>query len=105
MEGTIGRATVDGRTVRLSDSRVDFGAGGAPQREIRGEGDGDGTAGRAAAFTEAAGWPIFAEPIRNARPWPNAVTTYSQLIATPEVVDRYRPERALSWWSQSANRD
>jgi 2-succinyl-5-enolpyruvyl-6-hydroxy-3-cyclohexene-1-carboxylate synthase len=63
-----------------------------PQRGILVVGDGAEQPGQAVAFAQAAGWPIFAEPMSGARLGPNAVTTYSQLVATPEIVDRYRPE-------------
>jgi 2-succinyl-5-enolpyruvyl-6-hydroxy-3-cyclohexene-1-carboxylate synthase len=63
-----------------------------PQRGILVVGDGAGQPDRAIAFAQAVGWPIFAEPMSGARLGPNAITTYSQLVATPEIVDRYRPE-------------
>ncbi len=63
-----------------------------PERGILVAGDGAAAPERAVAFAEAAGWPIFAEPMSGARCGPNAVTTYSQLVAIPEVVDRYCPE-------------
>lgn len=63
-----------------------------PQRGILVVGDGAGQPDRAVAFAQAAGWPIFAEPMSGARLGPNVVTTYSQLVATPEIVNRYRPE-------------
>jgi 2-succinyl-5-enolpyruvyl-6-hydroxy-3-cyclohexene-1-carboxylate synthase len=63
-----------------------------PERGILVAGDGAAAPARAVAFAEAAGWPIFAEPMSGARLGLNAVTTYSQLVAIPEVVDRYRPE-------------
>lgn len=65
---------------------------GPPERGILVAGDGATAPERAVAFAEAAGWPIFAEPMSGARRGPNAVTTYSQLVAIPDVVDRYRPE-------------
>jgi 2-succinyl-5-enolpyruvyl-6-hydroxy-3-cyclohexene-1-carboxylate synthase len=63
-----------------------------PERGILVAGDGGSAPERAVAFAEAVGWPIFAEPMSGARRGPHAVTTYSQLIAIPAVVDRYRPE-------------
>lgn len=63
-----------------------------PERGILVAGDGAAAAGQAVAFAEAAAWPIFAEPTSGARLGPNAITTYSQLVAIPEVVDRYAPE-------------
>ncbi len=63
-----------------------------PEKGILVVGDGAGAPDRAVAFAEAAGWPIFAEPMSNARLGPNAVTTYSQLVAIPDVVERYAPE-------------
>ena len=63
-----------------------------PERGILVAGDGAAAPERAVAFAEAAGWPIFAEPMSGARLGPNAVTTYSQLVAIPTVVDRYCPE-------------
>lgn len=63
-----------------------------PEKGILVVGDGAGTPDRAVAFAEAAGWPLFAEPVSNARLGPNAVTTYSQLVAIPDVVERYSPE-------------
>lgn len=63
-----------------------------PQRGILVVGDGAGQPDRAIAFAQAVGWPIFAEPMSGARLGPNAITIYSQLIATPEIIDRYRPE-------------
>ena len=67
-----------------------------PERGILVVGDGAGASDRAVAFAEAAGWPIFAEPMSKARLGPNAVTTYSQLVAIPDVVDRYRPELVVT---------
>ncbi|HET9118497.1 MAG TPA: 2-succinyl-5-enolpyruvyl-6-hydroxy-3-cyclohexene-1-carboxylic-acid synthase, partial [Pseudonocardiaceae bacterium] len=58
-----------------------------PERGILVAGDGAAAPERAVAFAQAAGWPIFAEPMSGARFGPNAVTTYSQLVAIPEVVD------------------
>ncbi|MBV8995713.1 MAG: 2-succinyl-5-enolpyruvyl-6-hydroxy-3-cyclohexene-1-carboxylate synthase, partial [Pseudonocardiales bacterium] len=63
-----------------------------PERGILVVGDGAAAPGQAVVFAEAAGWPIFAEPMSGARLGPNAITTYSQLVAIPEVVDRYAPE-------------
>jgi 2-succinyl-5-enolpyruvyl-6-hydroxy-3-cyclohexene-1-carboxylate synthase len=67
-----------------------------PERGILVVGDGAEDPHRAVAFAEAAGWPIFAEPMSMARFGPNAITTYSQLIAIPEVVDRYSPELVVT---------
>lgn len=63
-----------------------------PERGIVVVGDGAAAPGRAVAFAEAAQWPIFAEPMSGARLGPNAITTYSQLVAIPDVIDRYAPE-------------
>src|SRR5262249_11012141 len=63
-----------------------------PERGILVAGDGAVGPHRAVAFAEAAGWPIFAEPMSGARLGGNAITTYSQLVAIPAVVDSYRPE-------------
>jgi 2-succinyl-5-enolpyruvyl-6-hydroxy-3-cyclohexene-1-carboxylate synthase len=67
-----------------------------PERGILVAGDGAVVPERAVAFAEAAGWPIFAEPMSGARFGPNAVTTYSQLVAIPEVADRYRPDVVIT---------
>ncbi|HJT03078.1 MAG TPA: thiamine pyrophosphate-dependent enzyme, partial [Pseudonocardiaceae bacterium] len=67
-----------------------------PERGILVVGDGAAAAGQAVAFAEAAGWPIFAEPTSGARLGPNAITTYSQLVAVPEIVDRYTPELVVT---------
>ncbi len=67
-----------------------------PQRGILVVGDGTGQPDDAVAFAQAAGWPIFAEPMSGARIGPNAVTTYSQLVATPEIVSRLRPELVVT---------
>lgn len=67
-----------------------------PQRGILVVGDGAGRPDRVVAFAQAAGWPLFAEPMSGARLGPNAVTTYSQLVATPEIVARYRPELVVT---------
>lgn len=63
-----------------------------PERGILVAGGGAVGPERAVAFAEAAGWPIFAEPTSGARFGPNAVTTYSQLVAIPDVVDKYCPD-------------
>lgn len=63
-----------------------------PERGILVVGDGARAPERAVAFAEAAGWPIFAEPTSGARLGPNAVTTYSQLLAIPAVLDRWYPQ-------------
>jgi 2-succinyl-5-enolpyruvyl-6-hydroxy-3-cyclohexene-1-carboxylate synthase len=63
-----------------------------PERGILVAGDGVVAPHRAVAFAEAASWPIFAEPTSGARLGPNAITTYSQLVAIPAVLDRYCPE-------------
>ena len=63
-----------------------------PERGILVAGDGVTDPHQVVAFAEAAGWPIFAEPMSGARLGPNAVTTYSQLVAIPAVLDKYFPE-------------
>jgi 2-succinyl-5-enolpyruvyl-6-hydroxy-3-cyclohexene-1-carboxylate synthase len=63
-----------------------------PEKGILVVGDGAWAPDRAVAFAEAAGWPIFAEAVSKARLGPNAITTYSQLVAIPDVVERYAPE-------------
>jgi 2-succinyl-5-enolpyruvyl-6-hydroxy-3-cyclohexene-1-carboxylate synthase len=63
-----------------------------PERGILVAGEGVVAPQRAVAFAEAASWPIFAEPTSGARLGPNAITTYSQLVAIPAVLDRYCPE-------------
>lgn len=63
-----------------------------PERGILVVGDGAKAPERAVAYAEAAGWPIFAEPMSGARLGRNAITTYSQLVAVPAVVERYCPE-------------
>jgi 2-succinyl-5-enolpyruvyl-6-hydroxy-3-cyclohexene-1-carboxylate synthase len=63
-----------------------------PERGILVVADGAAAPDQAVAFAEAARWPIFAEPMSGARFGPHAITTYSQLVAIPEVVDRYAPE-------------
>jgi 2-succinyl-5-enolpyruvyl-6-hydroxy-3-cyclohexene-1-carboxylate synthase len=63
-----------------------------PERGILVAADGAVAPERAVAFAEAAGWPIFAEPMSGARFGPNAVTTYSQLVAISDVADRYCPD-------------
>lgn len=63
-----------------------------PERGILVAGDGATAPERAVAFAEAVGWPIFAEPMSGARLGPNTVTTYSQLVAIPAVIDRLCPE-------------
>jgi len=67
-----------------------------PERGILVVGDGAAAPGQAVAFAEAARWPIFAEPVSGARLGPNAITTYSQLVAIPEVVDRLAPELVVT---------
>jgi 2-succinyl-5-enolpyruvyl-6-hydroxy-3-cyclohexene-1-carboxylate synthase len=67
-----------------------------PEKGILVVGDGAGAPERAVTFAEAAGWPIFAEPLSKARLGPNAITTYSQLVAIPGVVDRYSPELVVT---------
>jgi 2-succinyl-5-enolpyruvyl-6-hydroxy-3-cyclohexene-1-carboxylate synthase len=62
-----------------------------PERGILVAGDGVTDPQQAVAFAEAAGWPIFAEPMSGARLGPNAITTYSQLLAIPDVLARYAP--------------
>jgi 2-succinyl-5-enolpyruvyl-6-hydroxy-3-cyclohexene-1-carboxylate synthase len=63
-----------------------------PERGILVAGEGAAAPERAVAFAEAAGWPIFAEPMSGARQGPNAVTMYSQLVASAAVLGRYCPE-------------
>ena len=67
-----------------------------PERGILVAGDGGPAPEGAVAFAEAAGWPIFAEPTSSARLGPNAITTYSQLVAIPAVADRYCPELVVT---------
>lgn len=67
-----------------------------PERGILVAGDGAAAPRRAVAFAEAAGWPIFAEPMSGARFGPNVVTAYSQLVAIPEVAERYCPDVIIS---------
>jgi 2-succinyl-5-enolpyruvyl-6-hydroxy-3-cyclohexene-1-carboxylate synthase len=63
-----------------------------PERGILVACDGAAAPERAVAFAHAAGWPIFAEPMSGARLGPHAITTYSQLVAIPAVIDRFCPE-------------
>jgi len=63
-----------------------------PERGILVVGDGAAAPGQAVAFAEAAQWPIFPEPMSGARRGSHAITTYSQLVAIPDVVGRYAPE-------------
>ena len=48
--------------------------------------------GAVAAFAEAVGWPLLAEPQSNARTGPNAITTYRYLLAHPPTRQRLMPE-------------
>jgi 2-succinyl-5-enolpyruvyl-6-hydroxy-3-cyclohexene-1-carboxylate synthase len=67
-----------------------------PERGILVVGDGAAAAHQAVEFAEAAQWPIFAEPMSGARRGSHAITTYSQLVAIPDVVDRYVPELVVT---------
>jgi 2-succinyl-5-enolpyruvyl-6-hydroxy-3-cyclohexene-1-carboxylate synthase len=50
----------------------------------------------AAAFAEAVGWPLLAEPQSDARTGPNAITTYRYLLAHPATRARLMPEIVVS---------
>ena len=46
----------------------------------------------AAAFAEAVGWPLLAEPQSNARRGTNAITAYRYLLGHPATRQRLQPE-------------
>jgi 2-succinyl-5-enolpyruvyl-6-hydroxy-3-cyclohexene-1-carboxylate synthase len=59
-------------------------------------GDGDYPAGPLLRLAEAAGWPVLAEPSSGARTGPNALSSYSYLLADPGFAAAHRPEVIVS---------
>jgi 2-succinyl-5-enolpyruvyl-6-hydroxy-3-cyclohexene-1-carboxylate synthase len=49
----------------------------------------------AAAFAQAAGWPVLAEPLSGARRGPNAVAHYDALLRAGALADATRPDVVL----------
>jgi 2-succinyl-5-enolpyruvyl-6-hydroxy-3-cyclohexene-1-carboxylate synthase len=59
-------------------------------------GDGDYDAAPLLALAGRAGWPVLAEPSSPARRGPNALRSYSYLLASPEFAAAHRPDVIVS---------
>ncbi|MCI0689651.1 MAG: 2-succinyl-5-enolpyruvyl-6-hydroxy-3-cyclohexene-1-carboxylic-acid synthase [Sporichthyaceae bacterium] len=69
-----------------------------PHRGVVVVGDGATRADADAAvrLAESAGWPLLSEPTGNARRGPNAISTYSLLLAAPSFAAAHRPELVVT---------